>query len=496
MNIASLLRENAKSFRTLPAVTDANRSTSYADFIRRTGTIAANFHAAGLKPGDRVALCMENCGELLEILFACWTAGLCAVPMNAKLHPREVLQIVSDCGAKLLFTTPALVDALAPVENEAERLRQTICVGTERYDRLLAGDPIAPFETAPSDPAWIFYTSGTTGRSKGAVLSHRNLLFMSMAYYADIDAIGTNDCKLHLTPLSHASGLYAIPHMLRGSHQIVAPGFDPGFLVDTVNTHSNLTMFMVPTMLSRVVNGGLHADMRTENIKTIYYGGAPMYVADLERAVGMFEGRLFHLYGQGESPMTITGLAKDSHASDLLGTCGIARAGVRVRVVDEEERDVPAGAVGEVITISDCVMSGYWNNQAASAEALKGGWLHTGDLGSMDERGYLTLKDRSKDLIISGGSNIYPREIEEVLLRHPDIVEAAVIGRPHADWGEEVVAFVVRRPGSEVGPEQLDTLCLDNVARFKRPKHYRFLESLPKSDYGKILKKKLRDIVD
>ncbi|MGD9914272.1 MAG: AMP-binding protein [Rhizobiaceae bacterium] len=495
MNIASLLSENAKAFRANPAVSEAGGSVSYDAFMRRTGTIAANFHAAGLRPGDRVALCMHNCAEYLEVLFACWTAGLCAVPMNAKLHPREVEQIVADSGAKLLFATDDLVESLAPLERSLAGLR-IVCVGTDGYARLLKGEAIAPVAAAATDPAWIFYTSGTTGRSKGAVLSHRVLLFMSMAYYADIDSVGPTDSKLHVSPLSHGSGLFAIPHMLRGSHQVVLDGFEPQSLVDTINAHRNISMFMVPTILSRVVNTGLHAEMKTGNLRTIYYGGAPMYVSDLKRAVEIFPGKLYHLFGQGESPMTITGLAKDAHAADVLETCGTPRTGVRVRVVDDEGRDLPAGEVGEVITTSDCVMTGYWGNEAATAAALKDGWLHTGDLGSMDERGYLTLKDRSKDLIISGGSNIYPREIEEILLSHPDIVEASVIGRPHADWGEEVVAFVVKRAGSDVGPAALDALCLANIARFKRPKQYRFLDALPKSDYGKILKKKLREIAD
>jgi acyl-CoA synthetase (AMP-forming)/AMP-acid ligase II len=198
--------------------------------------------------------------------------------------------------------------------------------------------------------------------------------------------------------------------------------------------------------------------------------------------------------------MTITGLSKHLHAgtdgpplAERLASCGTPRTGVRVRVVDEEDRDLPVGEIGEVITQSDCVMAGYWGNPDATAATLRGGWLHTGDLGSLDERGYLTLRDRSKDMIISGGANIYPREIEEVLLRHPAISEVSVIGRPHPDWGEEVVAFVVAAEGRSLAEKELDELCLANIARFKRPKRYVFLESLPKNNYGKVLKTELRN---
>jgi long-chain acyl-CoA synthetase len=227
-----------------------------------------------------------------------------------------------------------------------------------------------------------------------------------------------------------------------------------------------------------------------------------MYVADLERALEIFGPRLYQLYGQGESPMTITGLSQRLHADsthprwhDRLASCGYARSGVLVRVVDEDDRDVRPGEIGEVVTRSDCVMDGYWQNPEANAETLRGGWLHTGDLGSMDEDGLVTLRDRSKDMIISGGCNLYPREIEEVLLRHPDLVEASVVGRPHPDWGEEVVAFLVPRPGATVAAAELDSLCLEHIARFKRPRDYRFVEGLPKNNYGKVLKTELRRLL-
>ena len=252
-------------------------------------------------------------------------------------------------------------------------------------------------------------------------------------------------------------------------------------------------MFAAPTMVVRLVNSPAADGADLRNLGTIVYGGAPMYVADLERALELFGPKLVQIYGQGESPMTITALAKADHAAkDRLASCGIARTGVEVRVADAEDHDLPIGDVGEIVTRSDCVMAGYWGDPAASAAALRGGWLHTGDVGALDENGFLTLKDRSKDLIISGGSNIYPREIEEVLLLDPRVAEASVIGAAHAEWGEEVVACVVARPGGGITAAELDRLCLDHIARFKRPRRYVFLDELPKNNYGKILKTDLR----
>lgn len=221
-----------------------------------------------------------------------------------------------------------------------------------------------------------------------------------------------------------------------------------------------------------------------------------MYVADARRAIDLFGGaHLYQLFGQGESPMTITGLPQDCHVrGEKLESCGVARTGVEVRVVDGRDRDLPPGEVGEVLTRSDCVMAGYWENPGATKQALRGGWLHTGDLGSLDAAGYLTIRDRSKDMIISGGSNIYPREVEEVLLRHPAVAECSVVGRPHPEWGEEVVAFVVRRQAA-VDAGELDALCLAHIARFKRPREYRFVDGLPKNNYGKVLKTELRKLL-
>ena len=501
MNVARTLEVIARRLGAHDAVSMGATRWSYGEFAQRVAASAGALRTrAALAPGARVALAMENGPEFFQALYGCWQAGLCAVPMNAKLHPREFAFILENCGASLCIASPSLRDGSAGEVGTQPGL-ELMATDEAAFAALAAGPAMSAAEAAPDDAAWLFYTSGTTGRPKGAVLSHRNLLFMSHCYYADIDPVGPRDTMIHSAPLSHGSGLYALPHIAKGSHQVIAasPHFAPEEILELTARHTDVTFFAAPTMLTRLMNSPALPQARLDNLKTIFFGGAPMYLADLERALELFGPRLVQIYGQGESPMTITSMSKGEYEDrahpryrDRLASCGAARTGVEVRVVDADDRDLPAGETGEVLTRSDCVMTSYWGNAEATARTLEGGWLHTGDVGSMDEDGYLTLKDRSKDMIISGGSNIYPREIEEVLLLHAGVREVSVVGAPHADWGEEVVAFVVGRPDAMVSAAELDSLCLDHIARFKRPKRYLFVDDLPKNNYGKILKTELR----
>jgi long-chain acyl-CoA synthetase len=398
-----------------------------------------------------------------------------------------------------------MAPTLAGLDAEIAGLERVAACGDRDFAALGAAAPIALAEVAPDDPAWLFYTSGTTGRPKGATLTHRNLMAMTMSYLADIDAIAPEDCIIHAAPMSHGSGIYALPHVARAANNVVPDSghFDPAETVRLIAAHRGATFFFAPTMISRLLASPALDGADLGNLKTIVYGGGPMYVADLRRALDRFGPRLVQIYGQGEAPMTISYVSRAVHAEsghprwlERLASVGVARTDVEMRVVDGDDRPLPTGEIGEVVCRGDVVMKGYWNDAAASARTLKGGWLHTGDVGALDSDGFLTLKDRSKDMIISGGSNIYPREIEEVLIRHPAVAEASVVGRPHADWGEEVVAFVVARPGASVAAAELDRLCLDSIARFKRPKHYRFVAALPKNNYGKVLKTELRKLLE
>jgi len=473
---------------------------SYGGFEDQVARIAGALRDRhGLKPGDRVGMAMENSPEFLPVLYGIWRAGMTAIPMNAKLHPRELAWILESAGARLCLATPKVADALGGVAG----IPSIIATGSPDYSTLLAGAPVMRVESTPDDPAWIFYTSGTTGRPKGAVLTHRNLTAMSLAYVADVDRIGPEDVRMHAAPMSHGSGIFALPFVMMGAQNLTLNGsFEPEQVFDVLGRYAKVSFFAAPTMVTRLTNHPLAGSADTRGLKTLCYGGAAMYLADLKRALELFGPRLYQLFGQGEAPMTITHVTKAMHADmahprrdDILSSVGFPRTATEVAVVDNEWNEVSAGEPGEIVTRGDCVMAGYLGDPAANAAALRNGWLRTGDIGVMDPLGFVTLKDRAKDLIISGGSNIYPREIEEVLLRSDGVRETAVIGRAHPEWGEEVIAFVVPRDGARPDEASLDRLCLDNLARFKRPRQYRFVDELPKNNYGKVLKTALRELL-
>ncbi len=501
VNIAQLLVRSAQAYPALPALARGARVIcSYAELAARVSRLAAGL-SLRLSPNDRVALVMQNCPQYMELLFACWHAGLCAVPVNAKLHPRELEFILQNSGARLCFASADLFDAVAPLVSSVAGLEEVINADDPRYAALSADAPIAVAARAAQDPAWLFYTSGTTGRPKGVTLTQKNVMAAILNYFSDVDAIAPGEAIIHAAPMSHGSGFYMLPHVAHAGLNVVpeSGGFDAPEIYALLQAHRGVTMFAAPTMVKRLVD--FPGDVDTRNLKTIVYGGGPMYVADCKAALARFGYKLAQIYGQGESPMTITAMGKAIHAATdhpryeaRLASVGQAFTGLEVMVGDEHDRPLPAGELGEILVRGDPVMAGYWGNPAASAETLRGGWLHTGDVGSLDEEGFLTLKDRSKDLIVSGGSNVYPREVEEVLLRHPGVSEVSVVGQRDPEWGEVVVAFIVPR-GAPPGQAELDALCLDHIARFKRPKAYRFIEALPKNSTGKVLKTELRKLL-
>jgi long-chain acyl-CoA synthetase len=494
MNLANWVEKWGRAAPDRPAI--ACGTTTYSTFRQwaaRSRVLAGNLRAL-CRPEDRVAIAMTNRPEFLEALFAIWHAGLVAVPMNAKLHSEEFGYIIGHTEAALILASPDRADAVAPHG-------RTIATGSAEWRQLCQGDGIGIVPRQPDDLAWLFYTSGTTGRPKGAMLTHGIMMAQTLGYFAEIEPVDAGDCVLHAAPISHGSGCYGLPFVAVGARTVIpeSGGFDPEEIATLLPVHGNVSFFAAPTMVSRLINhsGFVAADHR--GLRTIIYGGAPMHLETLLRAMDLLGPKFAQIYGQGEVPMTITALSKAIHADrsrprwrEVMGSVGLPRTNVEVRVADGNDCELPVGEVGEVLVRGEVVMKGYWNNPQASAETLRHGWLHTGDMGAFDAEGFLTLKDRSKDLIISGGSNIYPREVEEVLLRHPGVLEVSVIGRPHSDWGEEVVACVVARPGQTVPAEELDRLCLSAIARFKRPRGYVFLEALPKNNYGKVLKTELR----
>ncbi|MFO1312794.1 MAG: AMP-binding protein [Burkholderiales bacterium] len=491
MNVAQWLERSAKAFGSRPALAFGTEvRATYAQLRARAGRLASGLRRRGARPGDRVALYAANHPHYLEAMWAAWIAGLVAVPVNAKLHPREAAYILGNCGAVGCW-----------VDEEREGMAPAGCAQwrLDAIDALRGSDVAAVESRAPEDLAWLFYTSGTTGRPKGVMLTHGNLVQMTLAYLAEVMPVEPGDALLHAAPLSHGSGLYNFAYVARGGLNVVpaSRAFDAQEVLDLAQAYPGLAMFAAPTIVMRIVAACRARPGACEPIGRIVYGGGPMYLADIEEAVRVMGPRFAQIYGQGESPMTITVLPQHVIADrdhprrrERLQSVGYAQANVEIAIRDAGDRDLPCGEIGEICVRGPTVMQGYWNNPEATASTLAGGWLHTGDLGCLDEDGFLTLKDRSKDMIVSGGSNIYPREVEEVLLGHPRVREASVVGVPDPEWGEAVVAFVV---ADGVTPEELDALCIASIARFKRPKHYRFVPELPKNNYGKVLKTQLRE---
>jgi fatty-acyl-CoA synthase len=485
VNLFALLDQAASRFADRGAVYRGEQQLlTWAELRERALRLAGSLRALG--PGARVAVASENRPEIVELMFGVWAAECVYLPINYKLHPREMRQILEDACAAHVFASPKIATDLAHVTTVPLEV-----VGDDSYESRFGAERATVPSTDPAELAWLFYTSGTTGRSKGAMLSHRNMMAMTVAHLADFDS-PDEDCSLvHGAPMSHGSGLYIPPYVLRGARQVIpaSGAFEPDEFLDLCEHHPGCSAFLAPTMVARLVQTGRSCPA---NLRTVVYGGGPMYVESLKKAMAAFGPIFTQLYGQGEAPMTITGLRRADHldADDaVLGSVGYARSGVDVAVLRDDGGQADVGEIGEIVCRGDVVMSGYWQNPQATAATLQNGWLHTGDMGSFDERGYLTLRDRSKDVVISGGSNIYPREVEEALLEHPGVVEAGVVGTKDEEWGEVVVAFIV----GDVGSAELDTHLLDRIARFKRPKRYEFIDELPKNSYGKVLKRELRE---
>ncbi len=500
MNVARLFARHAGPRGGEPALALGTRPV--ADWrtlceraARRGEALVRTFRLAR---GDRVALFARNRPEYLELLLACWWAGLVPVPVNARLHPEELAWILAHSGARLLAVSEDLAGPAG--RPEVPGLRAVLVLGGREWARLATGEAGPPAEVEGDEVAWLFYTSGTTGRPKGATITHRNLRAMVWAYGIDVDRPRAGDAIVHAAPLSHGSGLYALPLAAVGGVQVIpeSGGFDPVEVTALWRAWRGVRMFAAPTMVRRLVRAVREGAGEVGHLETLVYGGAPMYRADLDEAHAVLGFRLAQIYGQGESPMTITAMDRDMHrrfAADpalahRLESAGVPQVVCRVEVWDTDGRPRPPGEIGEIVVRGPSVVPGYWRDPEATRRTMGDGWLRTGDLGCFDADGFLYIKDRAKDLIISGGANIYPREVEEVLLRHPAVREVAVVGLPDREWGERVVACVVAAPGTTAA--ELERHCLEHMARYKRPRRWVFLDALPKSAYGKILKRELR----
>ena len=502
MNMAHWLWATARRMPAAPALfRGASLQTDYAGFASGAAAVATSLAALGIGRDDRVMIAMGNRTEYLVALFGIWWAGAVAVPVNAKLHGRELAWIVAHAGASLVFADDERGTLL-----RAEQVSSPIADPVEFNAQVGAGGPppvALPAELASDELAWLFYTSGTTGRPKAAMLTHANLQAMALCYQTDVDIVRPEDAVLYAAPMSHGAGLYSLIHVRRGCRHVVPPSgnFDADEVLALAAKFDSASLFAVPTMVRRLTDAAARTGDGAPGLRTIVYGGGPMYGVDIDRALEVFGNRLVQIYGQGETPMTITALDRASHMpasgrGSQRYTVGRAQSTIDVRVVDEAGVPLSSGTAGEIEVRGPTVMAGYWKDPEATAAAVVAGWLRTGDRGWFDADGYLTLADRSRDVIISGGSNIYPREVEEALLFCLEVADVAVVGFPDEEWGEAVCAFVVGRDGVAPDRAVLDAYCAERIARYKRPKRYEFVEALPRNDYGKVLRTELRRKLD
>ena len=492
MNLANWLMRTAQVSGDQPALFHGtDQIANYAELANMVQSCAAWLQDNGVAPGDHIGIFMKNTPEYLAVFYGIWAAGAVAVPINGKLHPKEADWILENAEAKFVFCCEGLGAALSEIEC-------CVHVFVPALGDFEDGRSFHIVDRHSDDLAWLFYTSGTTGRPKGVMITHGMICQMALGYFADVDHVSAQDTALYAAPMSHGAGLYNIMHMRVGARHVVpkSGGFEEGEIFELAHHFGNVHMFAAPTMVKRMTQIAKEHGETGAGIRTIVYAGGPMYLADIIEAVDHFGPIFVQVYGQGECPMGITALSREevcdrTHPNwkERLKSVGRAQSTVEVQIGDENGNILPIGEIGEIMVRGDLVMPGYWKNPDASEKTLRDGWLQTGDMGAMDQDGYVTMHDRSKDMIISGGTNIYPREVEEVLMTHPDVIEASVVGRPNAEWGEDVVAFVV----GDVSTDVLDDLCLSQIARFKRPKDYVFIDQLPKNNYGKVLKTVLRE---
>jgi acyl-CoA synthetase (AMP-forming)/AMP-acid ligase II len=508
MNTAAFLAKVARARPDQVAIRHGERTLTYAEFHRDALALGGTLLDRGLKHGDRVAFALANGPEILQTLYGCFAAGLVVVPVNARLHPREMAYIVQNSGARVFVHGPEYAEGIEAAGDAFAGVELRVCTGeaagTTPFAELLEpGSALdGPVDVGPADASWLFYTSGTTGRPKGATWTHGTIRAMTMNYLADVHNIQGGDVVLHAAPMSHGGGIVSMPAVARGAEQIILDmaSFEPRELFRLIQDHrASHIAFLAPTQIVRMLEDHVPGEYDLSSLQAICYGGAPILVEHLKAAMAAFGPVFAQIYGQGEAPITITGLSPRAHAEllaagdDRIGSAGTIRTDVEARVVDAEDRELPPGEAGEIVARGDVVMQGYWDNPEATAEALRGGWLHTGDIGMFDDRGYLFLLDRAKDMIISGGNNVYPREVEEVIIQHPAVKMVVVLGVPDPYWGEAVRAVVVAHEGASVTAQEIIDHCAGHLAGYKKPKAVDFVDELPVSGYGKILRREVRD---
>lgn len=497
VTLAGILTRAIARYRTRVALRVGAERWTYGDLDAKSDALASGFAKLGISRGDFVALYLKNCAEYVIADLALLKVGAVKVPLNEYQSADDVFYILEDTGATTLVAHQSLLASLEPALAGRMALPHIICVAEEgceapnpahrRWDDLFTDVPFVAVDSSPDDIAMITYTGGTTGTPKGVVQSQASL-GLNLCAHIVAGEISASDVMLLSTPLPHSAGYHLQACLLQGGQVILLNRFDPAAFFAVVEERKVTWTFLVPTMIYRLLEHCASPVPDHSSLRTIVYGAAPMSSAQLRRAIEKFGLCFIQLYGQTECPNYITALTKNDHENPRLHeSCGKAVPFVEVATTADDRK-----GLGEVVVRSPYLLSEYFNNPDATQAALKGGWLHTGDIGYIDDDGYLYLKDRAKDMIISGGMNVYTSEVEQLMKRHPAVADAAVIGLPHADWGEQVHAVVEIRRDAEVTEKALIDYCKGKLSKYKVPKTIEFRAMLPLTAYGKLDKKALR----
>jgi len=513
MNVKHLIDRAVREYPNHMAVVYKDIRRTFRELDRRVNSLARALRSLGLRKGDRVGILLRNCCEFIEIDFALSKTGIVRVPLNARLTGSDHEYMLNDAEAETLIYGEGFREVVKAIRPRLQRVKRFIEVseGLSREDRSEALDYEALIQANPSDETpqaeideedlhTLFYTSGTTGKPKGAMLTQKSWANVAINLLLDYGPVTESDVILNTQPLSHGAGFFVLPYFVRGATNVLIPEFKPSLVFETIEREKVTVLKLVPSMLYQLLDAPEKTRYNLTSLHSIIYGGSPIAVPRLIEALRFFGQKLVQLYGQAEAPMCISTLSKSDHLLEgspevlkRLSSAGKPCVNVEVRVVNEEGKDLRPGEVGEVIVRGYHIMKGYWKLPEATAEVLRDGWVHTGDLGYFDEGGFLFLVDRKRDVIISGAFNIYPKEIEDVIVTHPKVKEAAVIGVPDEKWGEAVKAVVVPKEGVEIDPEEIIEHCRQHLASFKKPKSVDFVKELPRNPYGKVQKTVLRE---
>ena len=508
MNLANFLSQAARRLAHEPALVWRDKVWSWAELEARVNAMAhAMVQDFGIGKGDRVLIQSPNCNQMFEALFAVFRVGAVLVPTNYRQTPDEVAYLAKSSGAKLMICGASFPGHAARAREVSPALDHVIAIGEAGfgpdYDAIVTqhlGNRVDAAAVDRDDPCWFFYTSGTTGHPKAAVLTHGQLNFVILNHIADLfPGISHLDRSIVVAPLSHGAGIHALAQVARGAATILMPGdkLEIELFWRMVQDWKVTNLFTVPTIIKLLIENPAVDLHDHSSLRYVIYAGAPMYREDQKRALAKLGSVLVQYYGLAEVTGAISVLPPVLHSLEhgpetRIGTCGFERTGMQVQIQNGEGQEVGLGETGEICVIGPAVFAGYYQNPEANAKSFRNGWFRTGDLGHMDGQGFLYLTGRESDMYISGGSNVYPREIEEKLLEHPAVSEVAILGIPDPVWGEVGLAVCILRDGAMADASSLTQWLDGKVARYKLPKRFVFWDSMPKSAYGKIAKKLIR----